>query len=838
MNHLTLLSLNAAAWPGCLLGDNAGAVPVNLTLVLLAVVILAAGLVLNHRHQLRQERTRRQAAETARQRSDSWLRDSQQLLSLILDSTTVGMSVTDDQGRFVYVNQTYARICGRAAAQMIGQHYEMVLPASHRPAVADLHAALMKGQLSAPEAEWPLLRPDGSVRIVSASHRLLVRGDGRRFRVATITDVTERKRAEQGLRERDQQLQRSMDVIPGVVYQYRRTAEGQERFDLISQGAEEVWGIPPSEAMQNSQVVWDLVRPEDLPRLRAAQEESVRTLGPWSFQFQIRTPQGQQKWLRGQSKPLRHLDGSIVWHGVVIDVSAQFLARQALVESESRWRSLVEHLPDFVLIIDRDGTIRYVNRVEPPARIEDYLGRGLEVIAAEHRDRLRQALSEAWTCTDHVDCEFQAYRPNGSVGWYSTRIAPILQEGQPINLIAVARDITDRKRGEEELQRAKGEAESASRAKSEFLAHMGHELRTPLNAILGFSQLLAGDQSLGREQQNSLRAITRAGEHLLGLVNQVLELSRLEAGALMVNPESVNLPQLFQDMERLFRPSVQARGLVLRVEGIGQLPAEARLDAAKLRQILLNLLGNALKFTSAGSISLQACCQGGWLEVTVADTGCGIAPEEIDRLFLPFSQGEAGRRSGQGTGLGLAITQQLVQLLGGQIQAESQLSQGSRFRFVVPVEEVKGSEEREATEEGADTKGTEVPGAQYSVLSTQYSIPGDPSATVDSAAPASARHEPHSLGLDLAALPTELLEELRQAARRCDPVQLAGVLEQIRPRDQKLFENLNKALDNFAFHSILGSIDQVNRASRAYHESGPVIPGRDSGLCRHRGRHS
>ncbi len=331
----------------------------NLTLVLLVAVILTTGLLLRHRQRLRQERQRRLAAEEARRRSDSCLRDSQQLLSLILDSTTVGMSVSDEQGRLVYVNQTYARICGQPAAQLVGLHFQSVLPDKHHAALAALHSEVIQGQEpTLDQAEWTLVRPDGTQRIVSASHRLLTRGDGRRFRVATITDLTERKRAEQDLRERDLQLQRSMDVIPGVVYQYCRTAQGQERFACVSQGAEEVWGLAPAQALADVQSVWGLARPEDLTHLRQTLDESAQKLTPWCFHVPIRTPQGQRKWLRGQSKPLRQPDGSIVWHGVAIDTSAEVQARQALVESEARWRSLVEHLPDVVLIVDRDGTIQ------------------------------------------------------------------------------------------------------------------------------------------------------------------------------------------------------------------------------------------------------------------------------------------------------------------------------------------------------------------------------------------------------------------------------------------------------------------------------------------------
>ncbi len=386
-----------------------------------------------------------------------------------------------------------------------------------------------------------------------------------------------------------------------------------------------------------------------------------------------------------------------------------------------------------------------------------------------------------------------------------------MREGQPVALIVVARNVDDRKQAEEELHRAKSEAETASQAKSEFLAHVSHELKTPLNAILGFSQLLARDPRLGRDQQESLRSIERAGQHLLGLVNSILELARLEAGALTVNPELVELPQLFRDMEGIFRASIQARGLELQVEGIDPLPRLARVDAPKLRQVLLNLLGNSLKFTPSGSVRLRADYQPGQdsrgtLQVEVEDTGVGIAAEELERLFIPYTLTEAGRRSGQGTGLGLAITQQLVELLGGQIMAESERGRGSVFRFSVPLEVVAENGDKEIGKSGVvgwSERSEAHQAERWASLRSDHPTGSAPDLSSE----------------QLAALPGDLLQQLRLAARRCDPEWVARVLEQVRPLQPNLAEILEQELDNFAFHSILARISQLPSVS--FSGSGP-----------------
>lgn len=248
-----------------------------------------------------------------------------------------------------------------------------------------------------------------------------------------------------------------------------------------------------------------------------------------------------------------------------------------------------------------------------------------------------------------------------------------------------------------QLEQKAQEANAANHAKSEFLANMSHELRTPLNAILGFSQLMERDSALTGRQRASLTTINRSGEHLLNLINDVLEMSKIEAGRVTLNPVAFDLHRLLQTMREMFQIRAAAKQLSLQFEIAPDLPQSVFSDEGKLRQVLINLLSNAVKFTQKGGVTLRARAEqmrgrGYTLYFEIEDTGRGIAPEEVDTLFQPFVQTTSGMEAREGTGLGLTISRQFVRLMGGNMQITSTVGQGSTFCFDVQVTQVDSSD--------------------------------------------------------------------------------------------------------------------------------------------------
>jgi PAS domain S-box-containing protein len=368
---------------------------------------------------------------------------------------------------------------------------------------------------------------------------------------------------------------------------------------------------------------------------------------------------------------------------------------RSLEDREQRLRALVSTAVDGVMIIDASGTVQEYN----PAceqlfgyREDEVVGRNVKMLMPppyreEHDEYLQRYRATGHKRIIGIGREVEGRRKDGTTFPMELSVGEARPGGQQV-FVGIIRDITARKSAEQSLRVAKEQAESASHAKSQFLANMSHEIRTPMNAVLGYTQLIETDPDMPVKYRRPLKAIHSAGNHLISLIDDILDLSKIEAGAMELDARDFDLNDLTEDISMMFAIRCEQKGLTWRADvHVGE--RAVRADDRKLRQILINLLGNSVKFTDRGVITLKVEQSGQRYAFSVEDTGPGITEEAQKRIFEPFQQAEEGEAKG-GTGLGLAITRRHIELMGGSLSLESTPGEGSCFRFELELPPAEG----------------------------------------------------------------------------------------------------------------------------------------------------
>ncbi|MCA8958872.1 MAG: PAS domain-containing protein [Planctomycetes bacterium] len=564
-----------------------------------------------------------------------------------------------------------------------------VHPADRDRADREFRAAL-DGSGPPFDTQFRLIDSRGEVRYVDAVAHIDLDDQGKPIRaIGTNVDVTARERTREQLRKNEQLLEETS----------RLTRVGGWELDPKSmtvhwsREVRRIHGVPDDFRPDLETAV--AFYPDDGPReqIRTAVERGIQFGESWDLETEIETAEGRRVWVRAIGAAEFENGECVRLAGTFQDIHDQWEAREALRKSEERLALAIEGSSDGLWDWDvASGKAWYSPRMQTLlGHPDDDLEPRIEGWSRRlHPDDAERVLAHIAHCLERngpCDVEYRARSSNGEYRWFRSRGRLIRDdEGRPVRMCGSCTDVTDRKHAELALVEERDRAREASRAKSEFLANMSHEIRTPMTAILGYADLLDDEKLEAGERAEFVRTIRRNGEYLLAVINDILDLSRIEAGKLELRPEPLVVRTLLDEVVDLLAGRAQDRGIELRAESCDTAPERVLADRFRLRQILVNLVGNAIKFTEEGSVSLRVDIDAtDALRFDVIDTGIGIEESQISRIFEAFEQVDTSttRRYG-GTGLGLKISRALTERMGGRLEVESRLGEGSSFRLLLP----------------------------------------------------------------------------------------------------------------------------------------------------------
>ncbi|KLU07341.1 two-component signal transduction [Rhodopirellula islandica] len=519
--------------------------------------------------------------------------------------------------------------------------------------------------------------------------------------VCYFYDATEHEQVAESIRRREQYFREMTDAAPAMLW----VTGADHSCTFLSRGWQDYTGQSQSDGLG---IGWlDMVHPDDREDAHRIILSAFERRDPFEHDFRLRTVNGDYRWAIDAGRPKFNSQGQFEGYiGSVIDVHDRQVAETSLRQraadieaSESRLRLAAETTGFGTYDITTtdsqniwsDELFRILGLPADGAADEN---RYASLVHPDDRQRFRQTLRHSMLPDgpDQHSIEFRINRPDGETRWLidtgCTFREGIQRSRRVVRRVGTVQDITDRKIFEQSLQRAKRSAEMANRSRGEFLANMSHEIRTPMSAILGHADIL-NDHLKDPDNLLVVETIRRNGNFLLAIINDILDLSKIDAGKMDLQKQPVRPDTIVGDIRSLMDVRAAEKDLPLKVEFAGPIPETIRTDAVRLRQILLNLVGNAIKFTNDGEVRLNIRYdqRSKLLNFDVIDTGVGIPSEKLDSLFEPFTQVDStSTRSHGGTGLGLTICRRLSQALGGQIDVSSQPGKGSRFTLCLKVD--------------------------------------------------------------------------------------------------------------------------------------------------------
>ena len=640
-----------------------------------------------------------------------------------LDALSASVAILDEAGTIIAVNRAWRRI-----AQANGHGSDLLCEGANYFAVCDAASgaysegahematgirSVIQGLQEEFTLEYRCDSPTEERWFLSRVTRF--DGETGACLVLAHRDISESVRANLA-RDEVQSLLTSIAMhVPGMVYQYYLRVDGSSCFPYASEAIREIYRVSPEQARENAAGVFAALHPDDHNKVVIAIQQSAADQTPWQQEFRVKFDDGTVRWLLGSALPQRHPDGGTLWHGFITDVTNRRKVEAELSEKAQLLATVLANSSVGIIFIRERKQVWSNARLcamfgYTPAEFENQ-DPSLVYPSRQSEDKFVRIAYPALARDGYFSTPWEMRRKDGSLIWMSQSGTSVDRNDPGAGSIWVVEDISRQRQTEAdlvfandeltfqneekgkravELTAARDDAESANLAKSRFLATMSHEIRTPMNAVLGMAQVLMQSGISEANRLDYARTIFDSGQTLLALLNDILDLSKIEAGKVDLESIALAPAQLIGETLTLFAQTARAKGLSIEADWLG---VEQRYlgDANRLRQMLSNLVGNAIKFTPRGSIRIEASevastGQSATLEFSVRDSGIGIAQDKQALLFQSFSQADSSTtRNYGGTGLGLSIVRTLARAMGGEAGVQSEAGVGSRFWFRVQV---------------------------------------------------------------------------------------------------------------------------------------------------------
>lgn len=627
------------------------------------------------------------------------LRESEARLKAIFENSAVGIVLATPQGQLVHCNTKWLEMFGYTLEEIHSLTYINVTYPEDREQSQFHYEMLINKVIESYHIEKRFLKKHGESFWADASVTSIYNeNEALQMVIGIIVDITSRKQAQELRIQTQNRLEFLLRYTPAIIYACR--AFGDYEVTFISDNIQQL-GYTPQEFLSDPGLWTRYLHPEDqagvLNGLVGILEKSS-----YEHEYRFLCKQGSYFWIHDTIRVIRDEHGRpIELLGVWSDITERKKIEEALRKSEERFELAMRGANDGLW----DWNIE-TGEIYFSPRWKQMLGFSTGELrhhieawrALIYPDDLEQVIHSIETYFQNKTGIYEnVYRMKHKENyfiWILIRgMAVWNDQGQPLRFVGTHVDLTAQKQAEEALRQAKEAAEVANQAKSTFLANMSHELRTPLNGILGFAQIFKNDTSLTKEQLEGVNIILKSGNYLLTLINDILDLSKIEAGRIEFTPIALNVEDFIKGVVEVFKIRAQQKNIGFDYQSLSPLPNYVYADEKRLRQILINLLGNAIKFTMQGQVSLKVSYtqHNETFHFKVMDTGMGIATTDLEKIFLPFQQVGDKTYWSQGTGLGLSITKKLVEMMEGKLEVKSTQGVGSTFWLELKLPEVKGS---------------------------------------------------------------------------------------------------------------------------------------------------